>query len=547
MFCSKCGSQIPDGQMFCGSCGAPVEVQGAAPQNNPNPGFNQGQFNPNGMNQMPKQVDKAKLKKILTIVGASVGGALLLLILILVLVTNANKFNPKDKAFGSDVTEYDGPQLMLVESTIINSDGKVCKDLSKKKDKVRSGFQSDRFGSSAIVLDNEVLYIVKSDCSAEKVATGVKRAGIAADGNFVYYVHKDKKNKDTLYVYDINKGKEITIDSGIDYYSVCISPNGKTLAYVKSDKNTYKNNLYVADAKGRKKKVLKDVRIDLYGVGNNASTIYYVDNKKDDTFYCLQGKKKVELGTGSPSYIFVNETSTEMLFYLEDGSTYYFAPGMKEATEICDGKIYDVYGNVRTTRFSSLYSYGTLVMTDSLKHCVFETQDDEYLVISGDATTTHDLGDVSFVFGAADGDTYTVLALREQEIVEFKFKGSDMDEDVVYDDEYVVGLACSNDLSKIYFVDSDYNLYDFSGYNDSEIEYHDDDDYDYISAFAYSDSDQKLYCVCYRALVAIDASGNYDEVVEDAYYVYDYNGVIYVSCSDCDYIIVNGKTIEIDD
>ncbi len=59
-FCSKCGSNLPEGATFCSSCGTPA--QGAAPQQTNN--FNTQQYQqPNATNAQPMMSDEADIKQ----------------------------------------------------------------------------------------------------------------------------------------------------------------------------------------------------------------------------------------------------------------------------------------------------------------------------------------------------------------------------------------------------------------------------------------------------------------------------------------------------
>lgn len=523
MFCNQCGKEIPEGTTFCPNCGAKQESMEAAPvYTQPVEPTSVVQPMPQSQpvvqpmpgvapTEAPKE-KKGGMTKILIPVAAV---ALVLVVLLAVLLFVGKKSN--------GVMEYAENTLIYnsYSESFVNLQGQ-----SEEIDDLYTYYTSGNGAVTAYITDDGELFYIDEKFHSVSIADDVYKVYMSLTGeNFAYVIDDNDDYYDTtLYLYNVKSDKSTKVDTGVYYNSISVSPNGKAVAYLKNYEGYTDNTLYLSVSGKDPVKVDKDGCYPI-AVSDNGKNFFYAND--DDKLYYYNGKDSEKIETNVSGTFLVNSTVSELLFDKND-KTYYYTPKMEEPLKVAgDGIGFWVqpgYADSDVDVSPVCYTgWGTIIGKESLKDMVFYA--DGYLYWMNKKGT-----EAIKIVSSSYLDTYqlsengnALLYIRNGELYKVSKFNEDMEADCLYEDEYLDYFVASADLSKIYLVTEDDELYYYKSAKKIE-KISNDFAYDYGN-IAYCDA---LGKICYieddDLYTATTTSKSKEMIQEDVYRVYSYLG-----------------------
>ncbi len=454
MFCNQCGKRLPDGAMFCPECGAVREqepkaveepakevikesreaVQAAIPVQNT-------AFHPIPAENKEKGNKKGFPFKIL--IPSTVIFAVLVAVLVIFLM--GSRRNGMDTY--ADVKDYVGIFWSFEKGMY---DGEV------------SYFEGKSNGESSIFVypdnDYRCLYYMKSDLEPKLVAEDVTAYAVSYTGEYIAYVQIDD-----LYLYCVKDGKITQIDTGVFPSYLCLSPEGKVVAYLKNYESYTENDLYIGGIGIKNQKVDDDGSMPV-AISDNGKTFYYVDDS--NKLYIYNGKDSEKVSSSGCSTFWVNRDVSEIL-YTKDEKTYYHEPGMEDPVKISDETLYEVAlpANVVCFPDAQRIGGGTITGMKSFKGCVLKQSGGLYWLNNKGTDTIKICSTIYDYQLSADGKS--ILFIKSGDLYRIKKIGDNMEAELLYDKEYVDCVVASDNLSKIYIVIEE-ELFYLKGKNKTE-------------------------------------------------------------------------------
>lgn len=254
---------------------------------------------------------------------------------------------------------------------VLNNSGEVIKEISHDE-KPYSRYNLTR---NVLLMElDESFYIFHND-KMKKIDDKIFEVAISDNGNTVFYKTREESNF-CLKIYDVTKDKAKTIrkierDEHIS--DICISPDGKTVAYSISKDSKTEGFISV----NNKKPVSIGEVKTLFAVSNEGKFVYYTD--EEYTLYVKSGNTTNEIGhKDSFSTMCFNKDYSELLF--SDDETYIILDGAKPI-QLSDRSHRDsslvvpdatVYGEVFGGSFRSHYVCGIDSFSD--KHLLSDNK-----------------------------------------------------------------------------------------------------------------------------------------------------------------------------
>lgn len=512
MFCNQCGKEIPDDTTFCPYCGAKQESIEAAPaaaqpvepvqpmpeQQAAQPVQQPVQPIPQPVQPTPEQQTAQPVSGAVPPVTEKKGGSLVKILIpaaaaVVVVVLLAVLLLGGKKSSG--VMEYAKDTLTYSyrSETFFNLSGQ-----SENADDIYGCYTSGN-GETTIYITNErELFYIDNKFNEVSIADDVYDVWMGLTGeNFVYVVDDNDDFYDTtLYLYNVKSKKSTKIDTGVYASSICVSPSGKTVAYLKNYEGYTDNTLYLSVGGKDPVKVDKDGCFPV-AVSDNGKNFFY--RNSDDKLYYYNGKdsEKIETNVGGGGTFFVNSTVSELLFYKND-KTYYYTPKMKEPLKVAGDSIDDWVqpGGAETRANPLCYTYtgqAYVFGVDSFKGGVFTA--DGYLYWLNDKGT-----DAVKIVNSSYLDSYqlsedgkSLLYIRSGELCKISKFDEDMKSTTLYDDQYLTHFVASGDLSKIYLITDEDELYYYKSQKKIE-KISNDFTYEYDN-IAYNESQKKIFYI----------------------------------------------------
>lgn len=516
MFCNQCGKEIPDGTVFCPNCGAKQESMEAVPVQaqpiEPMPG---------AAPSVPEQKKKANPVKIIIPVAAV---ALVLVVVLALLLFGGKK--------SSDVMEYAENALYYIDGPdyFFNLEGET-----EEVDDVYTYYTSGNGAVTAYISDDGELFYIDEKFKTISIADEVYKVYMSLTGeNFAYVINdNDDYNDTTLYIYNVKSNKSTKIDTGVYYSNICVSPSGKAVSYLKNYDGYTDNTLYLCVSGKDPQKVDKDGCYPV-AVSDNGKNFFYANT--DDKLYYFNGKDSEKIETNVDDTFFVNSTVSEILFD-KNGKTFYYTPKMKEPLKVASDSI-DFWVAPGSSSDSAPVSYtgwGTVIGKESLKDMVFYADGYLYWLDKKGSEAIKIVSSSYLEAYQLSENGNQLLYLRNGELYKVSKFNEDMVSDTLYDEEYLDYFVASKDLSKIYFVTEDDELYYYKSAKKTE-KISNDFEYDY-SNLAYCEA---LGRVCYieddDLYTATTTAKSKELVQEDVYGMYAVlDGIEYAMYDEDDY------------
>ena len=493
MFCDQCGAELPDDSVFCPKCGARLtsvdsEANNAAGEAAPEAANTAGAVNATGaMNTAANAAGAAgnaagtannttgngtgnsqtnmtnvssgtpaaeppKKKKGFPFVPVILIGIVLVAVIVVVAI-----FLPKGKT--KDGIEFSEKNLMYNGSSFFTTDGKELE--VNNVDTLAYNYDNSVV---AYLTTDDTLYVIDSELTPVEIENDVLNMEVSYSGSSIAYTVGADYTATTLYVYNVKKDNSEKIDTDVYAYNYLVSPNGKQVAYLKDYEGNSDNTLYVAVVGKDGKKVDKDGCIPL-AIGDNGKSFFYTDNSDSSNvkLYWYNGKDAEKISRDvSGSYYFNNNVS-EILF-TKSGNTYFYRIGMDEPSKVAGDALIGMW-NYKYETTAQDYTFGNqssgvLVNRSKLTEWVFATEDDIcYLNKDGkDSAKLCDADGISNITVAQNGKS--LIYLKDGKLYKITKFGADREETELYEgDVYINGYVAGRDLSNIYVVSDEAELY----------------------------------------------------------------------------------------
>lgn len=499
MFCSQCGSQIPEDAVFCPECGErtevafmeeshapeqpvyaqetdalsseqPVYAQGtdALPSEQPvntqernAPQFQQAQMNeqyqqipPTGK---PKKQKKAKdpktqnpkktpvSKLLVAVIGIA---AVFVLCCVAVLAMLLLK---KDYDIVSDQAMY----IDYDNGYAFDSNGN---SLELADDLYEFGRNAD--GSiTAYTTDDEekTLYYVK-DLKETKIAEGVSHFTISYTGDVIAYVQTERYDSvGTLYLYSVKNNESNKIADDVYISGLILSPKGEKVAYLGEYEDIDDNKLYISGKNGKATEIEKDGSA-VIGLNDRGNVVYYIKNSK---LYVRIGKEETKICSDLTSNSFYfNRDMTEVLYH-KDGKTYLYSLSDDDSVKLVSGAINNIFmPNDAAVYYNNEMSHIQIIGKSSFANTLVHIDDETYWINKkGDACVELASYD-NYQGGVQINGKYTGMLYRDSSaLYRVDRLYSNMQPEMISKDENVQNFAASADLRKVYIVNDDDELF----------------------------------------------------------------------------------------
>ncbi|MBD5479876.1 MAG: zinc ribbon domain-containing protein [Lachnospiraceae bacterium] len=504
MFCNQCGKPLPEDAAFCPECGAvrekePEAVKESAAkteQEQVSTPMQNMAFNPIPAENKEKPKKKGFPFKIL--VPAAIVFAVLVAILVIFL-TGSRKTGMDTYA---DVKDY-------IESYWSFENGMYDGEVSSYWG------LSNGEKSIFVYAEDSALYYMKSDLVPELVVDEyVATYAVSYTGDYIAYVVADSMMEGDLYLYCVKSGKITQVDTDVFPGYICLSPEGKAIAYLKNYESYTENDLYIGGIGIKNQKVDDDGSMPV-AISDNGKTFYYIDDSSK--LYIYNGKDSKKVSSSGCDNFFVNKDISEIL-YTKDGKTYYHTPKMEDPVKISNEELYNVVLPENVIIFEDVRAGGTIVGVKSFRGGILEQSGGLYW-FNDKGTDTIKICSTVYDYKLS-GDGKSILFIKSGDLYKIKKIGDNMEAELLYDEEYVDYIVASDDLSKIYIVVEEEELLYLKGKNKTE-RITNDLSWDYYSySIAYNEDMKKIFFIENDTLYYAGTNAKSKvKVMEDVYIV----------------------------
>ncbi|MGN1148458.1 MAG: zinc-ribbon domain-containing protein [Lachnospiraceae bacterium] len=527
MFCNQCGSPLADDAVFCPKCGAKRDIAA-------NPVVNAEVTPAPGPVPSPAE-PSAKKKKLLPVILGIAAVVVVALVAVFVFMFGGSSSGNYDK-YSKDYVAY------AYSEYIYNSDGKVYEADS---DIYSVAYSADNSVLAYTMQESDytqTLYYMTEDFEPKMVDEEVVSFKVSYNGAYIAYIKdvNDAYTSGDLYLYCIKDGKTTHVDSDVYPNYFCVSPGGKTVAYLKDYESYNDNALFIGGISVENTKVDKDGSTPV-AVSDNGKSLYYLTD--NDKLYFYNGKESVKISSDVYSDIYFNNALTEVI-YTKNSSTYYYTPKMDDPVKITGSYLYGVAGPDDLI-YSYVSSEGCIVGKDTLKNSVIITDSGLYWFKDAKTDAVRITSSYSDYQISADGKS--LLYVNSGDLYKISKLSEKMEAKKLYDDEYVDYFVASADLSKVY-IEADDELYYVK--NEKKTERITNDMA--YGSFVYCEDMDKVFFVedetlCYAGTTA-KSKVTVEEDVDDVYKIM--GSVVFEIYSEKNYeytyyIIVDKKPVEL--
>jgi hypothetical protein len=318
--------------------------------------------------------------------------------------------------------------------------------------------------SSSSKFDGYSLYYVSD--KATLISDGVYSVKLSASGKGVAYVKELDSNdrEGELHLWRGGKTERIS-DSIYIEYSYCISPDGKTAAFVTGSSDDYEGVYYNGSINK-----LGD-SIEPFAIADKAKYVYY---EKNSSSYVMITKDGSKLKLADLSSYFFNKDLSQILYSDSDsGKTYAVLKG--EEKKSLSGSIYAFIAPNNTQYYNHVYGIKSFANT------LYVSDGGDIIRIDSKFETSSVAKKISesYIYLASDGktliyrkndDIYKVNALKKEPSPEKLVNGD------------VIMFLAVNKGSAVYFANNENELYYQKGKGEPELI---GDDIDLSSSYAY--------------------------------------------------------------
>ncbi len=393
-------------------------------------------------------------------IGIIAGAALLLLVLIIIVIAawpKATKYVIPEKFIS---LTYDPDK----EETLITVDGKVVESTVEGEASIERTSINGK--TKAFVVDGEeedVLYVY----TGKKLLTvaeedNIKDVYLASEGTALAYIVTDKAEEEQElfhYVIKDEKAESITDEK---VANICISPDGKTVAYAECEVKDGEYEFTMFTYSGGKAEEYEDGDgLVPLAISNKAKLAYYYNVEKKAAYVQKDGKESVKIlnDVNSLPTLYLNTDHTQVIF--GEGNDVYFSENGGEKKKITsDGVRIDAMGY---RKYNSEVSSGTNCATlpmESLLEQYFIANEDRTLYYLDGKCETHKIEDYVYSFETTPtAEVVYFLKINSFEGSGDLYRGSGSSEEGYTEIASDVTLfEITSDGEKCYFIDEDETL-----------------------------------------------------------------------------------------
>lgn len=445
MFCNQCGKQLPDDAAFCPECGAKQEVAAEASAQAAIPVQEQpaAQAVPE---PTPAQAPKKKNGTVKILIP--VAAAFVVLVLLLVVLFTGKKGSGDYLKCADDFVAFN-----YGADTFYNLEGQT----EEVEDVDCVYYSGDRSVTMYTTYENDTLYYIDSKFSSKEIAEDVCGVWMSLTGEYAAYAVDEGEGSyaATLYIYSVKTGKSEKIDTDVYTGCIALSPSGKMIAYLKDYEGSTDNTLYVGGVGKDSVKIDKDGSYPVL-ISDNAKNFYYINT--DSKLYYYNGKESKKIETDVSTTFYANSTVSEIMFS-KNGKTYYYNPKLDEPVKVAGSSMSDwcVPGD-GSSAVTAYNGYGCIIGKTSLKDMVFTAEGYLYW-LNKKGTEAVKMVSSSYLTYQLSEDGHSLLYISGGDLYKISKFNEEMEAAELYDDEYLDYFIASADLSKIYVVTDEDELY----------------------------------------------------------------------------------------
>ncbi len=453
MKCRNCGTELPEGAVFCGNCGSRQEKTAAMESNNgfsrPEPGTLEGQrMKPQHENSGSKRVayaPKPRVKK-KNLKAALIAAAALVVAAIAVVIAVSR---------GTKTEGHDFYAILDAENKCVNilCDGNLTVIPADDLASVSSASIVDTNKDTAIVLlygysdeDIDRVFLVDVSGNYQQIFEGEFSQGVLAENSSNFAMIDNDK---TMILFDGKKNNKIADDVG----NVIISPDGKTLVYETVEDEDGDSELFIYTG-GESRKIAENMYP--YSVSDKGKYIYAWDTE-NSRLYVLNAKGDSERLQSDAYILSVNEDRTDIMFVGGDSVYLSSKGGEKEKLISTDGAL--VYRIDTFTGSETPSKFGG--------HFYFSYSREELYYLNKDYESEKISGSVSLAYTTEDEKS--VYYIKNDSVYVYRLDTQD-DEKLITDLGSESFFAVSSDGGEIYYINEDGEYCCFDGKDTDVVE-----------------------------------------------------------------------------
>lgn len=460
MKCPSCGYESLEGVKFCSRCGiklegqtkdmttavpwnVPPQVEGFSEQPAMNYQVNNMVTSPMGAAPTGIGAKKRPSKKVVLLSSA----VLLVGILITVLILIFKKSNQDYRTISSNYMTHAYLELENENCMFyFTYGGKII-----QTDQTYSELKYS-FGNTACAftnIDQELFYVSSNGCIL--VAEEVEYFMISDDGTGLAYVRDVDDSGGELYLYDSKTKKSKVIAKDVYDQSLCLSPDGDTIAFVAEYDNDYEFRSYLSVNKKDPEPIGKGLLP--VAVSNDASYLYYLDESK---LYVKTKKDLQKLTNYFSGDMMLNQSYSQALFR-DDSKTYLSIKG-GEKQKISNDRVYGVItADTIITHYVSTPSSLKIIGIDSFQDKLLDMDGDGYYLNS--KLETHQVFDYHIDYHQVSEDGKSLIYSKYDSLYLVSDLGNSKSiPKQIAKDIDIEGFVASKDLSYIYYTNYDDEL-----------------------------------------------------------------------------------------
>lgn len=542
MFCGNCGTPLPENALACPNCGSKVENteseqtsdQLTSQEDTSNAEIKSDDSTPITSDESQAGAKKGKPLTVALSIATAVLAALIIIIVVIFAVGRGS--TQKGWLIGSVVDD----SLALFWNNL--GETKEIDDIPYNSYISLSG----NFSVGAYITETDsTLYCIDSSLRPVKIADDVLKVQMSLSGDYIVYGAGDDLRSCELFIYNVKTAENTKLSSNVSFNFTCISPSGRTVAYVKNYENDLNNDLYISSAGKESIKVDKDGCFPV-AISDDGKNFFYLKFKDSTRTYDLQyynGKKSTRLTADIENRTMYTNGNVNELLYYKDSRTYFYSTDQAEPQRVNSNSLLPLY----TDTFVSVQQNPSSVTYD------IDSLTDSYYIASSSLVWLDRNGSDTVRIASKwnnyklSKDGHSLLYWYKDELYRAAKFSASAEAELLCDDLDITNIIASGNLSRIYLITDDDELYYYRG-NKHIIRLSNDlQDTNHV---AYSEANKKIYFIendnLYRAATDINSK---EKVAQDITRLMSLGGVIMFSSDDGDmstiYMIKDSEVIEV--
>ena len=431
MFCPNCGTQCPDGERFCPSCGTALE------QSQPALELDMTPAEPAARERRRTERKASKLSPKL------IGAAAVALAAVVVIVLAVNMLSGGGGGYGAYTSK---PVLSLFDSS---DSEQIYYCGGKEIGAAETDYTFwNQDGSVGVFVNDDGELCVITAKGIDVVADDVGQYQLSANGAALLYITEDY---DVCW-YDVKKKSSTTLETGEDGAQLGQpAPDGSAAVFTLYDGGDYEG----FTCGSNKKPVSMGEGLVPFAISNKGSYVYYLKVKSGSssgTLYVSKGGKGEGEKLASDYYmnsVLFNKDATQMMFN-NDGKTYLTVKG-GEKNKVFSSAVYSMFAPDYTVGSSA----GGVVPVSDLRGQTYYTSGGVYFLDSKGESKKITSDFDGFALSESGSN---LIYLKKGDLVKVTNLSKGTEEDLT-DDAEITSFRATGDLSAVYYLNRDGELY----------------------------------------------------------------------------------------